>query len=306
MPYTVEIDYSPAYELNTSLRAFTACLKQDRTRRHLELERECTEQVKRGLPPDFCRQVRAMEHPLAQLLIWQCPAKDDIQGFFEWADRLSPGDMFELVGPYLPSHVSLTPKDLEQQREEGLRILRLWYDHYFCRIDPEILEGLEKSAREVRRFAAASEPQNTVETATGGLVMEPCCGVETILLVPQYHYRPYNLTDVGRDLMLISYPVDALPASPGHPPPELERRFRALNDRTRLIILRLLANHPRTFTDLVQETGLAKSTIHYHMVLLRAAGLVRLHMKGKVPDVYALREEAFEDLTREVGSFLRL
>lgn len=54
----------------------------------------------------------------------------------------------------------------------------------------------------------------------------------------------------------------------------LARRFKALGDPTRLLILDALANGERTVTDLVNETGLHQANLSKHLALLLTEGFV--------------------------------
>jgi DNA-binding transcriptional ArsR family regulator len=144
-----------------------------------------------------------------------------------------------------------------------------------------------------------------VEAATCGVRFVPQPGPELVLLVPQYHFRPWNVFQDYRGLRVIQYPADALPAMPGEPPPGLLRLTRALSDESRLRILRFLAMGSRSFTDVVQFMGLAKSTVHHHMVVLRAAGLVRVHDSGeKATTAYSLRPGAVDQVRDMLRAYL--
>ncbi|MNP40074.1 Bacterial regulatory protein, arsR family [compost metagenome] len=63
-----------------------------------------------------------------------------------------------------------------------------------------------------------------------------------------------------------------------------------------------------TFTEIVREIGLSKSTIHYHLIALRAAGLVIVHYYSKSTESknieYSLRLEALKDLPLQIGRYL--
>jgi DNA-binding transcriptional ArsR family regulator len=148
-------------------------------------------------------------------------------------------------------------------------------------------------------------PEALVETATCGVHFMPRSGPELVLLVPQYHYRPWNLYDSYRGMRLFEYPAEALPAVPGEPPPGLLRLTGALSDESRLRILHFLAAGPRSFSDVVQVMGLAKSTVHHHMVVLRAAGLVRVYDSGeKAATSYSLRPGAVDQLRDMLHAYL--
>ena len=122
--------------------------------------------------------------------------------------------------------------------------------------------------------------------------------------MPQYHSRPYNLSNHYPGLSITHYPVDALVTDPEVPAPPLLRLTRGLADENRLRILRLLAKGPLTFTEIVAELPLAKSTVHYHLVLLRAAGLIRLNVQGTHSD-YSLRTSALRQLDELLHVYLK-
>jgi DNA-binding transcriptional ArsR family regulator len=80
-----------------------------------------------------------------------------------------------------------------------------------------------------------------------------------------------------------------------------------------LTILRLLAEGPHSFTEVVRATGLSKSTVNHHMVMLRAAGLVRVQDTASgthqghpyKPVTYVLRPDAIDDLADRLHEYLR-
>jgi hypothetical protein len=77
--------------------------------------------------------------------------------------------------------------------------------------------------------------------------------------------------------------------------------YRSLGDGTRLRILRRLAAGAATVGRIADELGLAKSTVHEHLLSLRSAGLVRLVVNGG----FALEPE-IPDLNRMLKEFLGL
>lgn len=148
-------------------------------------------------------------------------------------------------------------------------------------------------------------PAELVETATNGIEYRPEPQPETVVLIPQYHFRPWNLFAKCGSLRFIHYPVEAVPIAPDEPPRGLVRLARALSDENRLRILRLLAGSPLTFTDIVRATGLSKSTVHHHMVILRAASLVRVETGGERGGLCRLRSDAVDMLHDSLGSYLQ-
>lgn len=71
--------------------------------------------------------------------------------------------------------------------------------------------------------------------------------------------------------------------------------FRSLGDVTRLAILRRLACGPARVTDLVEEVGLAQSTVSKHLACLKDCGLVESEPLGRA-SLFRLVQPAVVDL----------
>ena len=57
--------------------------------------------------------------------------------------------------------------------------------------------------------------------------------------------------------------------------------IKAVGDRTRLQILRILLNRDECVTDIARQLGLAQPRISHHLTILRNSGLVRDRRNGK-------------------------
>jgi DNA-binding transcriptional ArsR family regulator len=186
-----------------------------------------------------------------------------------------------------------------------VRVLAAWDEAYFSGLDPRILEALDADAREKAALIPQMSSQEIVETATNGLLIEGGPALELVRLTPQYHCRPMNLVDMyGTSEMTLFYPVETPEAMSGGIPQRLLRMGDAISDANRLKILGYLKPGPRTFTEIVGLTGLYKSTVHYHLVILRAAGLLTVHMLGHEVQKYSLRPKAVDLLASTMKSFL--
>jgi DNA-binding transcriptional ArsR family regulator len=213
--------------------------------------------------------------------------------------------MYELVMPYFAERVASLPTDLGKARDRSLQLLHRWNEGYFKSLDPRILSGLTADAEEKKAMAARLSPYEVIEAATGGVVLEPAPSRSLVVLVPQYHNRPWNINLTLTGVKLNFYPADVLPTPPGEPPVALLRLTRALADESRLRILHYLGGGGRhTFTDLLHYTGLAKSTMHQHMVILRASKLVRVHEAPDGSNSYSLRTNEIDNLGDELRVFL--
>jgi len=169
----------------------------------------------------------------------------------------------------------ITATDLRSLVLEALRDLpTALYD------GPGMAELLERDA------VAASEQlfdsrdlETVVERLTRGLMYKPEPGITGLVLVPSLVHRPWTLVlDHGRR-KVFCYPC-RLESELSAPDLGLIAIYRALGDGTRLRILRRLAGGPASVAQMSDQLGLAKSTVHEHLLSLRTAGLVRLPASG--------------------------
>jgi DNA-binding transcriptional ArsR family regulator len=286
--YKIEIDYSPAYELITSLYTYL-----DSSNRQIsELGTKWVKQVEKSINADFANELKDQKlevlHRLS-LLVWQCPHKETITGFLYWLEQLPSEKVYELLVPW----VQQISKDMIQIQTYFVSLLRRWNEQYFCHLSEDILEMLQKDALKKTVLASQIDPVDLVEQCTNGMhIMAE--NVDTLLLVPQFHQSPFSVIDYFDGLITCLYPVDQ--ELKGEPPKKLERQMKSLADERRLKILRYLQEKPRTFSEIQQFTGLAKGNVHYHIKLLRTAGFIRAHHNSKRVEKYSLRDESLVQL----------
>lgn len=303
MGFRVEVDSAPAYELYVSLLAYI----KRQTHRTLELESGWAARVRARLAPRLAAALDDLKEPCTlplDLLAWQCPEKGDAAGFVQWLGRLAPADLHQRIGPYVGE--PCTPGELSARRDQLVPLLAGWEEQYLRTLDPAIWAGLAAEAAATGARAAELAPEAAVEQATGGVCLEPHPALDRVILVPQHHFRPWNIPGRYRGVIFILYPADLLPPAPDQPPPGLMRLTRALADESRLRILRYLGQAPRTFTEVVRYAGLAKSTVHHHLVALRASGLVRVHYPADGgSERYSLRDGALDTLGARLAGYLK-
>ncbi len=310
MAYRVDVDWAPMYELLMSLQAFAN--KPDR--KILEAGEAWVKTTRERLTPEFVADLADLASAdqrdklsWLDLLVRECPGERDVNGFLRWLAPLSPGELYERMAPFAGDGYAALPRDAGALRDGAIHLIARWHEQYFQHIDAAILEGLNAAAIATRARVDVMTPLDVVEQATNGVRYLPEPPPDLVVLIPQYHYRPWNVFNHYRGMHIIGYPVDALPPEPGAPPPPLARLTRALSDESRLRILRFLASGPRSFTTVVQFSGLAKSTVHHHMVILRAAGLVRVLARraGDSAESYELRPHAIDMLGEHLRAFLQ-
>jgi len=300
MEYKVEVDFAPIYECVTSLTAFL--LKQN----HNAMDsgklwvREVQGSFTTGLLQKLRETMKETDDFTLSPYIWSCKEDRSVAGFLNWLDALSSGQLYELASRFGSS----IPPNLPDLRNRTSEALREWDLRYFSKIDPAIIAGLRQEAEFRSSCLNGSNDMEVYEEATEGMRLYPNDTLKQVVIIPQYHARPLVTSSHYDEFVFTSYSCDALPPEEGKPAPALLRLTRALSDETRLYILRLLAEKQMSFTEVAGNVGLSKSTIHYHLIALRAAGLVIVHYYGK-STAYSLRLEALNDLPRQIGSYLK-
>ena len=198
----------------------------------------------------------------------------------------------------------LLPLDPAETRRRLLEVLVRWHEESFAEREAALVEALAADARATAELAAAVPPSRLIELVCGGFAYEPEPECPRVLLVPHLAARPWLLLCQHRDTRIICHPArdrdaDERAATAG----KLLRIGRALGDEQRQRILAALGGGPRELDDLAGEVGLSRSTVHHHLGLLRAAGLVRLAGNARRYR-YGLRPEAVAEATALLAGLL--
>jgi DNA-binding transcriptional ArsR family regulator len=162
---------------------------------------------------------------------------------------------------------------------------------------------LRGSARATHALAVRLDAPDLVERVTKGVRYAPEPGIDRILLVPHVVSRPWAIFTESWSTKIVCYGVDDSLVSGDAPPDPLVAAYKALGDETRLRILRRLAEGPATLTELTELTGLAKSTVHGHLLVLRTAGLV-VAREAATRSGYELRRETLAESAALLETYL--
>ena len=95
---------------------------------------------------------------------------------------------------------------------------------------------------------------------------------------------------------------ESVAAGSNAPPVRLLRLAKALADERRLRLLKKLSTGSYTLQELADDFGVAKSTIHHHLVTLRTAGLVRMRLSD---NRYGLRQDVIDSLGDLLSAYLK-
>ncbi len=203
--------------------------------------------------------------------------------------------------PWTGALVSLDPPTT---RSLVVGILRGWYQQVFADDEASLAKVLARDAAAKRTLAEVLGPEALIESATNGLEYRAQPWTRSVLLIPHVTMRPWNVMNAYDDVYVIGYPVadESLGVEGGAPPTQLIRLHKALGDEKRLRMLRMLARSSATLQELADGVGLAKSTAHHHLVILRSAGLIRVTLEEQ--SRYTLRREFIPEAAAWLPAYL--
>ena len=295
----ISIDYSPVHELVTSLFAYT-----DNKNQLHDLGNKWRKDIQKKLSVSFKEKLEELDLfeiiAYLHLVIVDSPEKGNVERFLDWFADLGEGQLYEILAPYLEDGF---PMGIKTFRDLSHELMLEW--HQTLTIAPEIHELLERSAARMEQLSRELPYIDLIDEATSGIVLDPEDEYTAILLIPAYHIKPLNRMDYVSNRLIISYAVDDEQLDEDTPTNQLLRMTKGLADEKRLVLLHILADGPVTFTELQQKTGLSKSNLHYHLSLLKTAGLLRMHFK--VPNErykYSARPESFNQLKVFLESYV--
>jgi DNA-binding transcriptional ArsR family regulator len=184
-----------------------------------------------------------------------------------------------------------------------IEVLEAWAERVWKPESLTILPILERDAEAKRELQRELPLDRFVTTATNGVEFSPRPGVERVVMIPSFLQRPLVGHVEFGDALIIVFPVadESVSAESDAPPLRLVRLSKALGDEKRLRILRTLADGEKTLMELADTFGVAKTTMHHHMIILRTAGLVSVTVGQKR---YRLRTETVPDVGALLSGYL--
>ncbi len=218
------------------------------------------------LPPDVVeRAARGDAEAIEQFL----------ETLAEWSDK------HELVR-------TLLDLDADDLKARLVDLLPRWYDEVFSPHAQEWLAEAERDAEVKRSLAAANRPEQLVELATSGYQYRPAPAIRTIAFFPSWWMRPWVILWEHKSTKIFCFPIAPAPEQ-GASPAEVARVYKSLGDEGRLKLLRRLSEGPLKLSEAAAELGVAKSTAHHHLAILRQAGFVTIRDEDE--NVYNLRRD---------------
>jgi len=199
----------------------------------------------------------------------------------------------------------------QELRDRMVAAIGRFRTEVYARHEPESTAAIGRAAAAQRATSTRESAKAVIEEVTNGLDYEIPLGVSRVVLVPSVVLRPLSLIDQHRDTLVVFYGMadEFIDSDPEAPPSWLVKTYKALSDDRRLRILRRLSETEASLDDLVELLGLSKSTVHHHMSVLRAAGLVRVRIQGtkeaKETKTYALRPQSLANAGAFLDSYIK-
>jgi DNA-binding transcriptional ArsR family regulator len=192
---------------------------------------------------------------------------------------------------------SLLEAEGDDLKARILDLLPRWYEAVFVPQADEWRAAAERDVEAKRALLGRHSPAQLVELATRGYQYSPPPAIRTIALFPSWFMRPWVILWEHKSTKIFCYPIAPAPEERSSPA-EVARIFKALGDEGRLKLLRRLSDGPLRLSDAAAELGVAKSTAHHHLAILRQAGFVTI--RDEEEKIYTLRR----DLLPQAGELL--
>lgn len=217
----------------------------------------------------------------------------DVDELLERLRAIDPDELVELLAHDDGASKALAELEPSDVRDRLVELLETWAE-LGRELVEEGLEAMRRDAAARQRRAGEATADELVEEATNGVVLSRHPGLERVVLLPSYVFRPWVLLTEHAGVRIICYPVadEFVEHGSAAPPPRLVKLFKALGDEGRLRLLRRLSSGPASLTEAAELLDVAKSTAHHHLAILRQAGLVLVD-----PDdgTYTLRQQLVSD-----------
>ncbi|MFS1513718.1 ArsR family transcriptional regulator [Chengkuizengella sp. SCS-71B] len=296
MSYRVSLENSNTYELLLSLHLY----KVRKNLKYLYKGMEWIEKVNKNITASFKNKLELWNDlafgDVLCLLIEECPQKKDIESFLGWFENLSTVKIYELLASHLRKEDSHILLHIEEQKKIYSDLLYEWNKQYF------IYEDVEYTmSNELARFKERvnkSSPENLIEEFATGLRID-IPSIKQVVLIPSIHFQPLHTFSVFKEKMYVWYPVQNETAR--------EKTYsisKALSDQKRLDILQLLSKDKYKFTDILNVIGGAKGNLHHHIMILRSANLIRVHMCSHNQFYLSTRKAFVSELNENLNKFI--
>lgn len=195
----------------------------------------------------------------------------------------------------------------EAERARLIEAIRAWHMLVFATEEPRISAIISREAARLEKRRTTVSGEDLFASVVRGIELDLPAATERLVLAPSVMIMPTIFHFRAGDTVTYCYPVAdpsrAAADSETTQRHEMVRLFEALADDTRLRILRHLTTRQMYLTELSEHLKLTKATTRHHMIRLRAAGLVTLHVRDHLT-YYSLNRETLDEPTRVLLRYL--
>ena len=121
--------------------------------------------------------------------------------------------------------------------------------------------------------------------------------------IPSYYFTPRRMRIFNPDICIVIYGCAAPLSDTREKSVDLEIQLKALSDRNRLLILRMLSGNKEYGAKIAEYLGITTATVSHHLEILRKAGLVTEEKVGTIK-YFSTNKEQAESILDNVQSFL--
>ncbi|WP_289141618.1 helix-turn-helix transcriptional regulator [uncultured Brevibacillus sp.] len=332
--YHVELSFSPLFEAALGIAAVT----YDDIRPTLEQPAEYWQQLMDELDPgtlrelDYAKQNNTWktllqllhQHSFSDLSAFLSYVKglpseelryqafpylgEELQALRQQAARGSDGAIYALQNAcrshlFFPAYIAhIGSTEPEKLRSHLLLLIEGWYNTHVKPREAEISSILERDCTHKKAMQERLSAEAFVEWAThGSYPPEPA--ITRVLLIPHIIYRPWTIHANDAGTKIFYYPVadESLhdTVDPYRPSQTLVQTLKVLGDEYRLRLVKMLSEKEMSLQEMTERLGVAKSTVHHHLSLLRSAHLV----EGK-GNKYRFKRKALDKMPVLLQQFL--
>lgn len=121
--------------------------------------------------------------------------------------------------------------------------------------------------------------------------------------IPSYFFAANRIRIFDTKTCIIIYGVDAPLIDYRKKSAELEVQMKALSDRNRILILRMLARNKEYGAKIAEYLGITTATVSHHLELLKKAGYVKEEKVGTIK-YFSYNHEHSEETLRQLQEFI--
>ena len=150
--------------------------------------------------------------------------------------------------------------------------------------------------------------QSLLEEVSKGVRMTWLEDLDTVVLAPSFWATPFvffTRLDNHSGIIVFGARPTSSTLVPGElVPEELINGLKALANPTRLRILHVLQESPRSTSELAKALRLRLPTMTHHLHNLRLAGLINVTISPNAERQYTIRKDGIDTTTQKLRSFL--